>query len=381
MVESEISQHDWNEAALAHATRLIFQVCRIAGTAAFIDEAGLGPEGKDLRKAICSRNTAALFDRLVAALSYQGISDEVAKNFMDRHGLASWHVIESALRRLPSCPKLRSYWHFYDCGYNKSRFTCAEPNHLVDCPLPRSWLRNGRLNQTAYALYLFVRDIADGDLVGWIDRRLQAADKPSGPDRLARMRAALVDPLREVYGVSDKVLTMALSQLLLGAPRSRRRWREVGGSMIAVDTLVHNFLHRAGTLQRFKAEHSYGPACYQPSGCAEIIETVAGEIDASQFDRRFPTTFPRFVQYAIWRYCSQQGLDVCNGNQIDDRKPCKNVQCLRRGKPSARARRITTTYRRRTNRSPATHGNLRRRSWREGPHPRETADRRPWSGH
>jgi hypothetical protein len=23
-------------------------------------------------------------------LSYQGISDEVAKNFMDRHGLASW---------------------------------------------------------------------------------------------------------------------------------------------------------------------------------------------------------------------------------------------------------------------------------------------------
>jgi hypothetical protein len=78
-------------------------------------------------------------------------------------------------------------------------------------------LRNGRLNQTAYSLYLFVRDIAHGDLVGWIDRRLQAADRPSGPDRPARMRAALVDPLREVYGVSDKVLMMALSQLLLGA--------------------------------------------------------------------------------------------------------------------------------------------------------------------
>jgi hypothetical protein len=36
------------------------------------DEAGLGPDGKDLRKAIRSRNTAALFDYLVAALSYQG---------------------------------------------------------------------------------------------------------------------------------------------------------------------------------------------------------------------------------------------------------------------------------------------------------------------
>ena len=332
MAGSDISLQDHgrspakNNTALTRARSLILRVCHLARTAAFIDEAGLGPEGKELRKALRSRNTAALFDHLVAALSYQGISDEVAKNFMDRHGLASWQVIESALRSRPSCPKLRSYWLFYDCRYNKSRFTCAEPDHLADCPLPRSWLRNGRLNQTAYSLYLFVRDVASGDLVGWIDRRLGAADEPSGPDRLARMRAALVDPLREVYGVSDKVLTMALSQLLLGAARSR--WREVGGSMIAVDTLVHNFLQRTGILQRFEAEHSYGPACYGPRGCAEIIEIVAGEIDASRFDRRFPEIFPRFVQYAIWRYCSQQGHDICNGNQIDDRKPCENVQCL-----------------------------------------------------
>jgi hypothetical protein len=333
MAESGISLHDHGrspaktDAALVHARSLILRVCHIAGTAAFIDEAGLGSEGKHLRKAIRSRNTAALFDRLVAALSYQGISDEVAKNFMDRHGLASWHVIESALRRLPSCPKLRSYWHFCDCRYNKSRFTCAEPTHLDDCPLPRTWLRNGRLNQTAYSLYLFIRDVGDGDLAGWIEQRLQAADKPSGPDRLARMRAALIDPLREIYGVSDKVLTMALSQLLLGAPRSRRLWREAGGSMIAVDTLVHNFLHRTGVLRRFVAHHSYGPACYRPNGCAEIIEAVASEIDATQFDRRFPNTFPRFVQYAIWQYCSQQGLDICNGNQMDDRKSCENSQC------------------------------------------------------
>jgi hypothetical protein len=334
MAGSDISLHDHgrspakNDAALTHARSLILRVCHLAGTAAFIDEAGLGPEEKELRNAIRCRNTAALFDWLVAALSYQGISDEVAKSFMDRHGIASWQAIESALSKEPSCPKLRSYWHFYDCRYNKSRFTCAEPNHLADCPLPRAWLRNGRLNQTAYSLYLFVRDVAGGDLVGWIDRRLGAANGPSGPDRLEGMRAALVDPLREVYGASDKVLTMALSQLLLGAPRSHRQWREVGGGMIAVDTLVHNFLHRTGILQRFEAEHSYGPACYRPRGCAEIIEIVAGEIDASRLDRRFPKTFPRFVQYAIWRYCAQQGLDICNGNQIDDRKPCRNVQCI-----------------------------------------------------
>src|SRR5437764_1282874 len=62
-------------------------------------------------------------------------------------------------------------------------------------------------------------------------------------------------------------------------------------------------------------------------GSRDIIESVAPRIDASQFNRRFPRTFPRFVQRAIWQYCSQQGRDICNGNQIDDRKRCANREC------------------------------------------------------
>jgi len=30
------------------------------------------------------------------------------------------------------------------------------------CPLPRHALRNGRLNQTVYSLFLFMRDVAGG---------------------------------------------------------------------------------------------------------------------------------------------------------------------------------------------------------------------------
>jgi hypothetical protein len=86
------------------------------------------------------------------------------------------------------------------------------------------------------------------------------------------MRTAVLGPLKEVYGVSDKILMMALSVLFLGAPGRRHRWLKVGGSMIAVDTLVHNFLHRTGILHRFRADHAYGLACYRPGGCAEIIE-------------------------------------------------------------------------------------------------------------
>ena len=119
--------------------------------------------------------------------------------------------------------------------------------------MPSHDLRNGRLNQTAYSLYLFVRDIADGDLVGWVDRQLREADSPHDADRPARLRAALIEPLRQVYGVSDKVLTMTLSCILLTAPRGYETWRQVGATMIAIDTLVHNFLHRTGILARFNA--------------------------------------------------------------------------------------------------------------------------------
>ena len=207
--------------------------------------------------------------------------------------------INQKLAHGATCPKLKGYWHFHGCRYAKLSGTCAEPDHISRCPLPTHDLRNGHLNQAAYSLYLFIRDIAEGDLIGWIDQRLQAASSPTGPDRLARMRASLTEPLREVYGLSDKVLTMALSCILLGAPKKMSLWIEVGGSMIAIDTLVHNFLHRTGILHRFGADHAYGSACYRRGGCADIIETVAERIDASAFNPTFPTVFPRFVQHAI----------------------------------------------------------------------------------
>jgi hypothetical protein len=276
---------------------------------------------------IRSGDTAALFDHLVSALGYQGISDQVAEGYMERYGSATWASIAQKIGQGAPCPKLKSYWHFHGCRYDKLSWTCAEPDHIEACPLPTHYLRNGRLNQMAYSLFLFIRDIADGDFVGWIDRRLQAADDPGSANRLPLLREALIGPLREVYGVSDKVLTMTLSGILLAAPDDWPLWIEVGAGMIAIDTLVHNFMHRSGILHRFDAGHAYGMVCYRPGGCASIIETVSGQIDAQQFNPAFPRSFPRFVQHAIWRYCSQNGLDVCNGNRIDDRKSCANVYC------------------------------------------------------
>jgi hypothetical protein len=312
--------------AIDHAVRLIHAICGLAGSATLIDDIRADLRADKVRAAIRHRDTAVVFDWLMAALSYQGIADAVAYDYMEQHGRAAWHDIEQKLGQGVSCPKLKSYWHFHGCRYEKASRTCAEPEHIGACPLPSHDLRNGHLNQAAYSLFLFIRDLADGDLIGWIDAQLAAANGPPGPHRLTRMAAAIIEPMREIYGVSDKVLAMALSALLLGAPKKMALW-EVGGGVIAIDTLVHNFLHRTGILARFNANHSYGAACYRLGGCADIIQTVAERIDARQFNPTFPQTFPRFVQYAIWRYCSQSGLDVCNGNRISDVQRCDNLDC------------------------------------------------------
>ncbi len=301
--------------AIDYATRLIHQVCCFAGSFDLVEEF----RDQDLIAAVAQHDTSALFDRLMNDFSFQGISDLIAANYIRRHGQATWTSVRKNLAKGPSCPKLQSYWAFHGCRYEKTSGTCAEPDHIAACPLPNHRLRNGHLNQIAYSLYLFIRDIADGDLVGWIDHRLSQANHQPG--------SALIEPLRNVYGISDKVIAMALSGLLIGAGDVRPDWPKVGVQLIAVDTLVHNFLARTGILARLKAVHPYGPGCYQPGGCADIIRLIASRIDARQFNSNFPTVFPRFVQLAIWRYCSQQGLDVCNGNRIDDRHRCQNQQC------------------------------------------------------
>jgi hypothetical protein len=311
---------------LAYAVQMVHATCCLAGSASYLADIREDLRAHGIIRALRDHNTPALFDWLIKTLSFQGISDTVAAVYIAEHGNVRWAEIAEALSRNPTCPKLRDYWRFYNCRYHKGSRTCSEPGHIDACPLPRHPLRNGRLNQMAYSLFLFMRDVADNDFVGWIDLQLGAVNSQS-PDRLAVCREAIIGPLRNVYGVADKLLTMALSSLLLSAGRRRPLWLEVGATFVAVDTLVHNFLHRTGILQRLCADHSYGDRCYRPGGCAGILSLLAAKIDAREFNPAFPATFPRFVQSAVWRYCAENGLDICNGNRIDDDARCDNGHC------------------------------------------------------
>jgi hypothetical protein len=309
-----------------YAVDLVHSICCLAGVPSYLDDLRADLRDNGVLVAVNDHDTARLFDWLMSILSFQGIADRVAEGFIYKHGNVGWSDIEQALAASPSCPKLDGYWLFYDCRYRKTSGTCTEPDHIATCPLPGHQLRNGHLNQTAYSLFLFIRDVADSDLVHWIDQQLAAADAKVAMN-VATARDALIGPLRNIFGISDKVISMALSTLLLAAGGQRKRWAQVGASFIVIDTLVHNFLHRTGILQRFAADHPYGSGCYQPGGCREILDLIAARIDATAFNPAFPRVFPRFVQSAIWRYCAEGELDICNGNRIHDAYRCDDLYC------------------------------------------------------
>ncbi|MGO4513931.1 hypothetical protein AB4Z51_43950 [Bradyrhizobium sp. 2TAF36] len=310
-----------------HADAFIRAVCTYAGTLSLLDEIDDEIRQAGLDQAVASRDTPPIFDWLLTAFSFQGVSDQAARSYMEKHGSASWSKLEASVQACPSCPKLQTYWHYESCRYDKGSFTCAEPDHIDACPVPRARLRNGRLNQPAASFFLFVRDIAGGDLVGWIDTQLEAARESTNADLETARQEALIGPLRGIFGVADKVLTNALSWLMIGARDQRPIWFETGKAMVVVDRLVHNHLFRTGIMEACGIPHRYGPGCYAQGGCAEIIRGAAERIDARSFNPNFPKLFPRFIQHALWSLCAADHLDVCNANRIDDQKPCQLGYC------------------------------------------------------
>jgi hypothetical protein len=310
-----------------YALNLVETVTWLAGKPAYLDELRETVQTLDLFAPSPGRaRSAKVFEWLAAAMSFQGISDQVAQSYMSDHGRPRWASIAHGLK-VADCPLLKSYWHFHGCHYRKSSHSWALPDLIDGCPLPAHHFRNGNLNQLAYSLFLFIRDVAGGDLVGWIDGRLAEADYGPASDRIAQMACAIIGPLSGIHGVAGKVLSMVLSDLLVVGNTHNPLWGQVGGSLIAIDTLVHNFLVRAGILKRANAVHPYGPQCYGPAGCSAILAALSEAIDARQYNSAFPQVFPRYIQRAIWAYCAEEGLGVCNGRTIDDGHRCKNLDC------------------------------------------------------
>jgi hypothetical protein len=168
----------------AYAANLIETVTWLAGKPDYLDDLREEIDALDLFGRSPGRaRSARLFEWLAATMSFQGISDQVAQSYLADHGRPRWAGIGKGIKAA-TCPLLESYWHFHGCHYRKSSHTCAQPALIGSCPLPAHHFRNGNLNQLAYSLFLFIRDVAGGDLIGWIDSRLAEADY--GPDQSAK---------------------------------------------------------------------------------------------------------------------------------------------------------------------------------------------------
>lgn len=302
------------------------RVCAVAGSRDLIAEARADIQRNGLHRAVRDHDDGPIFQWLYRGFNFSGVSDAIAASFLERHGEASMAEVGRGIDQA-QCAKLAHFENFTACGFQKTARRCAMPKLLRRCPVPQHDARNGRLAQAAYSLHLFMRDVAGGDFISWLDQRLADADAAALQHRGSRLAQSVAEPMLAINGVGAKLVTMCMSQLLLGGDPERERWVIAGANMIAIDTLVHNFLSRTGILKRFGSEHSYGTGCYSPSGCAAIIRSAASRIDRRRFNKDYPARFPRFVQFAIWRFCAQGGLAVCNGISIDDSRRCRNRGC------------------------------------------------------
>lgn len=307
----------------------VYEICRTAANPRFCSDLASGLRTNGIVNAVAAHDSAALYDWLIRQFAYQGVADKAAETFIERHGICTFAGLSPQFNRrtaLP-CPKLSSFAAYSACRYKRSAHTCSHPEHLARCPVPLAGGRKGILSEAAVSLFLFMRDAAKNDLVTFIDDQLRAVDYPGHPDLVARQREALVAQFRRIRGVSDKVIMMTFANLLLGGDQDRPTWISVGASMIAIDTLIHNFLIRAGILAQAGTPHAYGAGCYRPGGCAEVLDRIARCIDARAFNRSFPAYFPRFIQHAVWAFCAESGWSICNGRSIDDRERCQQQAC------------------------------------------------------
>jgi hypothetical protein len=74
---------------LDYAVDMIHAVCRLAGVPSFVNDLQAELQQHGIVEAIDCRDTPTLFDWLAAALSFHGISDRIAHDYMARHGRAT----------------------------------------------------------------------------------------------------------------------------------------------------------------------------------------------------------------------------------------------------------------------------------------------------
>lgn len=257
--------------------------------------------------------------KLFEIANYQGMSDRAASSWLSTNGSPDFQ--ELALR-LPHerCECVGSVDGISGCGYLRSQRVCSHPALLASCIVPTIPARKGQLSRLAVALSYWAAQLPNQSLGAWVRSKLKRGDHRAGG-------AAMVEDLKRLPGVSDKVASMIASDVAIGLSAGSDALLRAGASVIVVDRLVHNLLIRTGAVRIAGRSHAFGLGCYAEGGCRDLIVLFARGIDARQFNRRWPTFAPRMLQHAIWRLCAGDEMNICNGNNTRADAACGIRSC------------------------------------------------------
>lgn len=268
---------------------------------------------------------AKLYRFFLDAFKYVGGSNLVnEKVWEEMNPKPTYHRIRNELGSA-ECPKLESFDQFDRCGYSKSQKDsgkpCTMPRFFNECPLPQYDMKNGKLNQMVFSTYLFLKDRCQGDFPGFIKEIFgtpQQVEKLEEEELNARVKT-LENEMCRIFNVGPKLINMTMSSLFY-AKTGKWNYRRVFPQMAAVDSLVHEFLHRTGTLKLFGREHKYGEkVCHSPEGCVGVINDIARQIDCRRYNKDYPEYYPRMVQVCIWKFCTEScNQKNCKYEELDE---------------------------------------------------------------
>jgi hypothetical protein len=94
---------------------LVRRVSGLAGPMTFIDDIRQGVIHTGISGAIALRDTPMIFDWLLTAFSFQGVSDQAARTYIERNGTASWAAMQGDLLETPACHRLASHGDYRGC--------------------------------------------------------------------------------------------------------------------------------------------------------------------------------------------------------------------------------------------------------------------------
>ena len=122
--------------AIDQAVRVVHSVCCLAGAASLIDDIRADLRAEGIPTAIRRHDTATLFDWLISALSYQGISDQVATDYMERHGPRRGPISTPRLPLVPLAQNSKATGIFTTAGTTRSAGHVQSPitSTAVPCP-------------------------------------------------------------------------------------------------------------------------------------------------------------------------------------------------------------------------------------------------------